>query len=132
MHLQWKYLQPLIFLAIVLGAVLAVLYFCNLYPFSRPLGYYQFEVIDGPLLVRTAPSGDAVAEMAVGERFLPDLSQQLVMDGFVWIKHDGGYSALHRIDGSERYVDIVITAPDEPMPKRDTNNQDAPSEDAAA
>ena len=104
-------------LAMVIIAAVAVagFYWLEVGPFSQRLGFYQFEVIDGPLQIRSEPAGERVGEMAAGQRFLPDLSQQMVRDGLVWIKHHDGYSALHKVDGSEIYANIVITGPDEPL-----------------
>ena len=81
-------------------------------------GIYRFEVIAGPLLIRDAPDGEILdGKLAVGETFTANLTDQKIAQDLVWIKHDRGYSALHSVDGSERYVEIVgITAATPPSP----------------
>lgn len=121
--------RVLLVFAVVAALIAGALYWLQLGPFAPRLGFYQFAVIDGPLQVRSEPAGQMIGQMATGEHFLPDLSTQTVENGFVWIKHHLGYSALHRVDGSERYVDIVITGPDEPLgisPPPATSEAEAP------
>ena len=105
--------QLVLGLLIATGLIIAALYWLGAGPFSQHLGFYQFEVIVGWLQVHDAPNGNVIAHLQKGRRFTPDLTRQSVIDGLLWIKHDGGYSALHKLDGSEIYVDVVIASPEQ-------------------
>lgn len=73
---------------------------------------YQFEVIQGPLRIRSAPYGDIIRTMAAGETFTANLTDQQIAGDMVWIMHTGGgFSALHTVDGSQRFVKIVGVLP---------------------
>ena len=80
---------------------------------DKPLpSVYRFEVIAGPLLIRDAPDGTVLdGRIGVGETFTADLMDQHIFRDMVWIKHEHGYSALHSVDGSQRFVRIVGVLP---------------------
>lgn len=75
-------------------------------------GIYQFEVIEGPLRIRDAPDGEILeSKMSAGDTFTANLMDQTIAGDAVWIKHERGYSALHSVDGSRRFVTIVGILP---------------------
>ena len=78
-----------------------------------------YEVIDGPLSIRLKPSifSDYLGNFVIGDRITAESGQKTTADGFVWVKHDKGWSAKRTDDKSEVYLQKIAdtegTRPDD-------------------
>jgi len=73
-------------------------------------GIYTYQVIDGPLNVRKQPSiqDTPFLTIAEGYTFVVDYyEQEAIIDSYIWVKHERGWSAIAKSDGSENYAVIL-------------------------
>ena len=73
--------------------------FTGLYGWS---GELVFCVMSPTLNIRSSAGGAVVGSLARGTLFTVDLASQELLDGFVWAKHDKGWSALFRYPSAGR------------------------------
>lgn len=67
-----------------------------------------FEVTDGPLKVRTSPTGTALSrQLTTGERISVDPTSTTETNGYIWWKHDAGWSAERSVDNRDVFMKEV-------------------------
>ncbi len=88
-------------------------------------GDLVFCVMSPALNVRSSAGGPVVGRFDKGTLFTVDLASQELVDGFVWGKHDKGWSALFRYPGTDGIDEFtypqacpVPTATPSPIPRR--------------
>lgn len=88
---------------------------------SAPVLQY-LQVVDGGISVRTEPRTHAarVAELPLGAVIAVDANSRTLADGFIWWRHDQGWSAGSTDTGLEVYLEPVAQAADE-QPLEDEN-----------
>lgn len=75
----------------------------------------RFQVIDGPLSVRDEPGGNRTGVMLAQGTEIASNTEPITKDGYVWVKHDKGWSAFSDDDETEVYMlDVTNRDPDAP------------------
>lgn len=59
-------------------------------------GDFVFCVMSNGLNIRNSPAGSVIDQLDKGNHFTIDLASQTLLDGYVWGKHDKGWSAIFR------------------------------------
>lgn len=59
-------------------------------------GDFVFCVMSPGLNIRNSPAGSVIDQLDKGNLFTIDLASQTLLDGYVWGKHDKGWSAIFR------------------------------------
>ncbi len=65
----------------------------------------EIRVIFGPLRIRSAPAGEIIGVLAVGETFF--MGEQVEAGDYLWARHARGWSALHALDCSIVYTEAT-------------------------
>lgn len=77
-----------------------------------------YQITDGPLSVRATPGtgGARLGELSNGIVLEVDATSRTVVDGFIWWKHSGGWSAEGSADGKTVFMRQNISATTPPAP----------------
>ena len=75
---------------------------------------HTYKVIDGPLSVRLEAGGQWLKSYPTGYQFTADTDSQVTVNGYLWIQHDEGWSAVGKADKSSQFLELLQ---DEPEPK---------------
>ncbi len=65
----------------------------------------EIRVVFGPLRIRSAPAGEIIGVLAVGETFF--MGEQVEAGDYLWARHARGWSALHTLDCSIVYTEAT-------------------------
>lgn len=71
------------------------------------MGLKTYKVVDGPLSVRLEPGGQWLAQIPEGYQFVADSDSKVESNGYVWLQHDAGWSAMRTSDKSKVYIEKV-------------------------
>ncbi len=69
-----------------------------------------FKIVDGPLSVRNAPGGERINQIAIGEQLEVDANSRTESGGFVWWRHNAGWSAERSLDGAMTFLQAITGA----------------------
>jgi hypothetical protein len=100
---------------------------------SQPVGAMKaFEVVDGPVFVRRAPSLAPTLKiegvrLETGQRVDVDPASRTVADSFIWWRHQAGWSAEASVD---RQQVLMVEIPSEPRAGRASGPEPQPRPDA--
>ena len=83
-----------------------------------PAADWQDYIIKRDVRVRNAPntSGSIVGELKAGEVIMLDVANPIDANGFVWMRHSGGWSAVESYNGSVVFLAPFIPPPDPDPP----------------
>lgn len=85
-----------------------------------------FRVIRGPLRIRETPGGDIIGVLLIGQSFV--VTEYAEADGYLWGRHEEGWSALNTLNCLTVYAAPPSDAPAPPGssdPASDTGQADA-------
>lgn len=71
-----------------------------------------YQIVDGPVSVRLEPNGQWLKQYEEGYQFVADNETRTTAGGWVWIKHNEGWSALYTEDKSRYLIRQVRETPE--------------------
>jgi murein DD-endopeptidase MepM/ murein hydrolase activator NlpD len=71
----------------------------------------RYKVIDGPLSVRKAPDGERTSDRLAQGAELEALSATVELNGYVWVQHSKGWSAVRTSDNGSAFMTDITDRP---------------------
>ena len=70
-----------------------------------------FQVVDGPIGIRMEPNGQLVGLQLKQSDQIEVIDDSVDKDGYIWVKHNKGWSAVSNSDGDEVFMLDISSRP---------------------